>query len=90
MFTGVINSREVRREKAASGSQSSGAASCRTSAPDAEVARLREEVANHDVYYANYIALQQSYYANHYATHITQQIQVSFSFCQLLFNKYTT
>ena len=86
MFTGVIDSREVRREKAASGSQSSGAASCRTSAPDAEVARLREEVANCDTYYANYIASQQSYYA----IHITQQIQVSFSFCQLLFNKYTT
>ena len=42
MFTGVIDSREVRREKAASGSQSSGAASCRTSGQDADVARLRE------------------------------------------------
>ena len=56
MFTGVIDSREVRREKAASGSQSSGAASCRTSGSDAEVARLREEMANRDAYCANNIA----------------------------------
>ena len=79
MLNGVIDSRAIRKEKVVSRSQSLGSTTSRISAAEAEVTRMCEEMAQHEVHYADYIASQYSFYANHYATQIAQQIQVSLS-----------
>jgi hypothetical protein len=54
LLNGLINSREVRRAKAAGSSYSSGAASRQSSRQDAiEDARLQEVIAQCDAYYQN-------------------------------------
>jgi hypothetical protein len=45
MFNGVINSKDVRREKAASGSQASASASCRSTGQEFDANRFLEEMA---------------------------------------------
>jgi hypothetical protein len=54
ILNGVIDSREVRRAKAAGLSRSSGAASRQRSRQGTiEDARLQEMITQHDVYYQN-------------------------------------
>ena len=77
MLNGVIDSRVIRREKLVATSQSLGISTHRTIAAESEVARLREEITRREAHYAEYIAQQQSFYVNHYATQITQQLQVN-------------
>ena len=72
MLHGVLDSRAVRREKTSS-SQSSVSTGRHSSATDAEVARLRQELTQRDAYYADYIASQQNFYAQHYANYMAQQ-----------------
>ena len=72
MLHGVLDSRAVRREKTSS-SQSSVSTGRQSSAADAEVARLRQELTQRDAYYAEYIASQQNFYAQHYANYMAQQ-----------------
>jgi hypothetical protein len=57
MSNRVIDSMEVRREKAVGPSQSSGAASHHRSRQGAiEDARMQEVIAQHDAYYQNWFA----------------------------------
>jgi hypothetical protein len=68
MFNRVIDSREVRRAKAAGPSQSSGAASRQRSRQDAvQDARLQEVIARCGAYYQNWFASQQEQMSQHYA-----------------------
>jgi hypothetical protein len=60
MLNGVIDSREVRRVKAADPSRSSGGANRQRSRQGAvEDARLQEVIAQHDAYYQNWFTSQQ-------------------------------
>jgi hypothetical protein len=70
MLNGLIDSREVRRQKGASSSQDMGGAISRQ---DAQIARLREEVAQRDAYYAEYVVAQQA----RYTTILAEKLQVS-------------
>ena len=58
-------------------SQSSGTSTHRTTAAEAEVARLCEEMARSETHYVEYIAQRHYFYMNHYTTQIAQQLQVS-------------
>ena len=60
MFNGIIDSREVRAQKAAQSSQSSGSvsSSLRRSDEQLEILRLREALKQRDDYYASYLAEQ--------------------------------
>ena len=69
---GVIDSREVRAQRASSSSRSSGV-SRRSSEQELEVARLREELRRRD----EYTRAQQEYYASYNAQQ-QAAIQVSF------------
>ena len=73
---GVIDSREVRAQRASSSSRSSGV-SRRSSEQELEVARLCEELRRRDEYTREQLRAQQEYYA---AYNAQQQavIQVSF------------
>jgi hypothetical protein len=73
MFNGVIDSREVRMTRGASSSENT----CRTSRQDAKLARLRQKVAQRDVYYADYIATQQTQFTNL----LIEKLQVSMNYC---------
>jgi hypothetical protein len=67
MLNGVIDSREVRRAKAAGPSWSSGAACQQRSRQLAvEDARLQEVITQRDAYYQNWFASQQEQMSQHY------------------------
>ena len=72
---GVIDSREVRAQRASSSSRSSGVS--RSSDQELEVARLREEIRQRDEYTRQQLRTQQEYYAALYAQQ-QAAIQVSF------------
>jgi hypothetical protein len=80
ILNGLIDSREVRRAKAAGSSQSSRAASWQNSRQGAvEDARLQEAIAQHDTYYQKWFTSQQEQMSQHYANIVQQQMQVSLS-----------
>ena len=60
MFNGIIDSREVRAQKAAKSSQSSGSSSSslRRSEEQLEIRRLKETLKQRDDYYTSYLAQQ--------------------------------
>jgi hypothetical protein len=73
ILNGVIDSRKVRRAKAAGPSWSSGTASHHRSRQGVvEDARLQEVIAQHDAYYQNWFASQQESMSNHYANVLQQ------------------
>jgi TorA maturation chaperone TorD len=80
MLNGVIDSREVRRVKAAGLSWSSGAASHhRSRQGTVEDTRLQDVISQRDAYYQNCFTSQQEKMSNHYANVLQQQMQVSLS-----------
>ena len=58
MFNGIIDSREVRAQKAAQSSQSSGSvsSSLRRSDEQLEIHKLKETLKQRDEYYTAYLA----------------------------------
>jgi hypothetical protein len=67
MLNGVIDSRDVRRVKAADPSRSSEGASRQRSRQGAvEDARLQEVIAQRDAYYQNWFTSQQEPMSQHY------------------------
>ena len=76
ILNGLIDSREVRRQRGASSSQNTQFGSSCTSWQDEELARLRREVAQRDAYYAEYIASQQA----QFTSILTEKLQVSMNY----------
>jgi hypothetical protein len=75
MLNGVIDSKEVRRVKAANPLQSSGAASRQRSRQGVlEDARLQEGIAQRDTYYQTWFTSQQEQMSQHYANILQQQM----------------
>jgi hypothetical protein len=90
MLNGVIDSREVRRVKAAGLSQSSGATNHHRSRQGAvEDARMQEVIAQCDAYYQNWFASQQERMSNHYTNILQYQMQVSLSDSPLSLKHWT-
>jgi hypothetical protein len=80
MLNGLIDSREVRRAKAAGSSQSSGAANQQSSRQGTiKDARLQEAIVQRDAYYQKWFTSQQEQMSQHYANVIQQQMQVRLS-----------
>jgi septum formation topological specificity factor MinE len=80
MLNGLIDSREVRREKAAGSSRSSGAASQQSSwQGTVNNTRLQEVIAQRDAYYQKWFASHQEQMSQHYANVVQQYMQVSLS-----------
>jgi hypothetical protein len=80
ILNGLIDSREVRRVKAAGSSRSSEAASWQSSRQGAvDDARLQEVIAQRDAYYQKWFASQQEQMSQHYANVVQQQMHVGLS-----------